>query len=95
MAGLFLGLAVAAKFYPLLFIGPLLVLALRQRKLMPALTTATAAYWAAINVPVAYLWAESWMRFFELNSERPVDWGTGWYVLRGITAWDGSGTQSS
>ncbi|MFC3493070.1 glycosyltransferase family 87 protein [Glycomyces rhizosphaerae] len=90
MAGLFLGLAVAAKFYALLFIGPLLVLALRQRKLLPALqTTATAAVvWAAINAPVAYLWPESWMRFFELNSERPVDWGTGWYVLRGVTGWE-------
>jgi uncharacterized membrane protein len=90
IAGLFLGLAVAAKFYALLFIGPLLVLALRQRKLLPALqTTATAAVvWALINAPVAYLWRDSWMRFFELNSERPVDWGTGWYVLRGITGWE-------
>jgi uncharacterized membrane protein len=90
MAGLFLGLAVAAKFYALLFIGPLLILALRQRKLLPALqSTATAAVvWAAINAPVAYLWPESWMRFFELNSERPVDWGTGWYVVRGLTGWE-------
>ncbi|MBO3734572.1 glycosyltransferase family 87 protein [Glycomyces niveus] len=90
MAGLFLGLAVAAKFYALLFIGPLLVLALRQRKLLPALqATATAAVvWAVVNAPVAYLWRDSWMRFFELNSERPVDWGTGWYVLRGITGWE-------
>ncbi|MCC3764115.1 glycosyltransferase 87 family protein [Glycomyces sp. TRM65418] len=90
MAGLFLGLAVAAKFYALLFIGPLLVLALRQRRLLPALqATATAAVvWAVCNAPVAYLWPESWMRFFELNSERPVDWGTGWYVLRGLTGWE-------
>lgn len=90
MAGLFLGLAVAAKFYALLFLGPLLILALRQKKLLPALqATATAAItWAVINGPVAYLWPDSWMRFFELNSERPVDWGTGWYVLRGLTGWE-------
>lgn len=90
MAGLFLGLAVAAKFYALLFIGPLLILALRRRKVLPALqATATAAVvWALINAPVAYYWPDSWMRFFELNSERPVDWGTGWYVLRGITGWE-------
>ncbi|SDD57319.1 glycosyltransferase family 87 protein [Glycomyces harbinensis] len=90
MAGLFLGLAVAAKFYALLFIGPLLILALRRRRLLPALkTVATAAVvWAAINAPVAYLWPDSWMRFFELNSERPVDWGTGWYVVRGLTGWE-------
>lgn len=90
VAGLFLGLAVAAKFYALLFVGPLLVLALRQKRLLPALTaTATAAStWAVINAPVAALWQESWLRFFELNSERPVDWGTGWYVLRGLTGWE-------
>ncbi|THV40621.1 glycosyltransferase family 87 protein [Glycomyces buryatensis] len=90
VAGLFLGLAVAAKFYALLFIGPLLILALRRRRLTPALqATATAALtWAVINAPVAALWPESWLRFFELNSERPVDWGTGWYVLRGITGWE-------
>ncbi|GAB3655014.1 glycosyltransferase family 87 protein [Glycomyces tarimensis] len=90
LAGLFLGLAVAAKFYALLFAGPLLVLALRQRRLGPALAAvATAALtWGAINAPVAALWPESWLRFFELNSERPVDWGTGWYVLRGVTGWE-------
>ncbi|GAB3220899.1 glycosyltransferase 87 family protein [Glycomyces halotolerans] len=90
MAGLFLGLAVAAKFYALLFAGPLLVLALRQRRLMPAIASvATAAVtWAVINAPVAALWPQSWLRFFELNSERPVDWGTGWYVVRGLTGWD-------
>ena len=86
-AGVFLGLATAAKFYPLLFAGPLLVLALRNRRPLPALTSiATAAgVWAVVNAPVAALWQESWLRFFELNSERPVDWGTGWYVLRALT----------
>ncbi|WP_100445209.1 glycosyltransferase family 87 protein [Glycomyces xiaoerkulensis] len=90
LAGLFLGLAVAAKFYALLFIGPLLVLALRQRRLLRALiaTAAAAVTWAAINAPVAALWRDSWLRFFELNSERPVDWGTGWYVVRGLFGWE-------
>lgn len=90
MAGLFLGLATAAKFYPLLFAGPLLVLAVRNRRPIPALTSiaTAAATWAAINAPVAALWQDSWLRFFELNSERPVDWGTGWYVLRGLTEWE-------
>jgi len=89
-AGLFLGLAVAAKFYALLFVGPLLVLALRRGRLLPALTTTAVAAitWAAINAPVAALWQESWLRFFRLNSERPVDWGTGWYVVRGVTGWE-------
>ncbi|MFC4333833.1 glycosyltransferase family 87 protein [Salininema proteolyticum] len=93
IAGLFLGLAVAAKFYPLLFAGPMLVLALRRdgfslgRLVYTVKTLATGAIvWILINGPVAYLWPDSWMRFFELNSERFVDWGTGWYVLKGTWA---------
>jgi uncharacterized membrane protein len=101
LAGLFLGLAVAAKFYALLFAGPLLILAFRAGLkagpggrfdpaplLRAAASIATAAVvWAVINAPVAALWPDSWLRFFRLNSERPVDWGTGWYVLRDLTGW--------
>ena len=28
------------------------------------------------------LYRESWDRFFELNTERPIDWGTLWYIGR-------------
>ncbi|WP_084472071.1 glycosyltransferase family 87 protein [Haloglycomyces albus] len=91
-SGLFLGLAVTAKFYPLLFAGPMLVLALRregfsQVRLRHTLTTLTVAAftWTLVNGPVAWLWPESWMRFFELNSERYIDWGTLWYVLKEVT----------
>ncbi|QSB05358.1 glycosyltransferase family 87 protein [Natronoglycomyces albus] len=89
-AGVFLGLAVAAKFYALLFLGPLLLLALRNRRLAePLITTATAALtWAAFNLPVAYFWTESWLEFFRLNETRHIDWGTGWYVLRDLTGWE-------
>lgn len=82
LAGFLFGLGVAAKFYPLLILGPLLVLALRTGKLRQAGTTVlTAALtWAAINLPVAALWPDAWMRFFDLNSTRGVDWGTIWYI---------------
>jgi uncharacterized membrane protein len=38
--------------------------------------------WLAVNIPVAVLYRDSWMRFFDLNSERPIDWGTSWYIGR-------------
>lgn len=83
-AGIFLGLAVAAKFYPLLFAGPMLLLCLRTRKWAETMLTLGTALltWVLVNAPVALLWPESWLRFFRLNSERGVDWGTLWYVLR-------------
>jgi len=83
-AGILLGLAVAAKFYPLLFLGPLFLLCLRAGRLRAfAVTAGTGlATWAVCNLPVALGAPESWERFFVLNRTRDVDWGTAWYVLR-------------
>ncbi len=55
LAGVLLGLAVATKFYPLFFFGPLLLLCLRAGRLR-AFTVAAAsaaAAWLAVNLPVA------------------------------------------
>ncbi|MFD0557303.1 putative membrane protein [Stackebrandtia endophytica] len=86
-AGILWGLAVAAKFYPLLIAGPLLLLAWRYRRFRAALVTVgvAAATWLVANLP-AIIWArEGWYRFFELNSERGIDWGTSWYIVRHFT----------
>ncbi len=82
LAGVMLGLAAAAKFYPLFLAGPLLVLAIRTGRLRAALTTvgAGALTWAAVNAPVYFGAHDGWTRFFELSSERGVDWGTFWYI---------------
>ncbi|GAA4210750.1 glycosyltransferase 87 family protein [Actinocatenispora rupis] len=82
LAGLLLGLGVAAKFYPLLILGPLLVLALRSGKLRQAgMTVLTAAAtWLVVNLPFAVFFRDAWLEFFRLNSTRGVDWGTFWYI---------------
>ncbi|MEV4507824.1 glycosyltransferase 87 family protein [Dactylosporangium sp. NPDC049525] len=82
LAGLFLGLATAAKFYPVLILGALLVLCLRTGKWKEALATfgVGAGTWLAINVPVAVLYWDSWAKFWEFNSKRGIDWGTLWYI---------------
>jgi len=82
LAGLMLGLAVAAKFYPFLFAGPLLVLAFRTGRWRSALITVgtAAGTWVVANAPV-YLWAhDGWLKFWQLSSTRPIDWGTLWYI---------------
>ena len=90
-AGLLLGLGGAAKLWPLFILGPLFVLALRARR-MPQFWTATAtavAAWLIVNIPFAVLYRDSWMRFFDLNRERPIDWGTSWYIGRYLdTKWN-------
>ena len=82
IAGLMLGLAIAAKFYPLFLIGPLIVLAVRTARVRAAaITVATAAAtWALVNAP-AFLFAnDGWNRFWSLSSSRAVDWGSFWYI---------------
>jgi uncharacterized membrane protein len=83
-AGILLGIAGAAKMWPLFILGPLLVLGLRTARLRPILTTIGTAIATVVlvNLPVALPYRENWDRFFELNTERPIDWGTFWYVGR-------------
>jgi len=82
LAGVMLGLAVAAKFYPLFLAGPLIVLAARTGRVRAAATTigTAAATWVAVNAYPFLVARDGWSRFFELSRTRPVDWGTFWYI---------------
>ncbi len=81
-AGVMLGLATAAKFYPAFLIGPLIVLALRSGRWRAAnIATGTAvATWAVVNAPVFFWARDGWDQFWSLSSSRPIDWGTLWYI---------------
>ena len=83
LAGVLLGLAVATKFYPLLFFGPLLLLCLRAGRMRAFWTTtasATAA-WLVVNLPVAIAAPAGWGWFYALSKDRPADWGSVWYFF--------------
>jgi uncharacterized membrane protein len=75
LAGVLLGLAVAAKLYPLLVLGALLVLCLRAGLMRTWLRTAAGAgaAWLAVNLPVALAAPDNWGLFFRLNSVREAD----------------------
>jgi uncharacterized membrane protein len=80
--GILLGLAAAAKLYPLFLLGALLVLCLRAGR-MPEFRRALGAFvltWTGVNVPVALAAPNSWLTFYSFSRERGVDWGTVWYV---------------
>ncbi|ASW57288.1 glycosyltransferase family 87 protein [Plantactinospora sp. KBS50] len=84
LAGVLLGLAGAAKLWPIFLLGPILVLAIRAARVRAALVALGTAVVTvvAVNLPIALLYPTSWGRFFELNQTRAVDWGTLWYVGR-------------
>ena len=81
-AGVALGLAVAAKFYPILLLGAFAILALRTAKWRPSLVLlgATVATWVLVNIPFAIANTEGWWYFYSFNSERGVDFGSIWYA---------------
>jgi uncharacterized membrane protein len=82
LAGAMLGLATAAKFYPLFLIGPLIVLAIRTGRWRAALTTigTGALTWFIVNFHAMFFAREGWLEFFRLSTTRAVDWGTFWYI---------------
>jgi uncharacterized membrane protein len=83
LAGVLLGLAVATKFYPVIFFGPLLLLCLRAGRLRPFAVTFGAAVgaWLVVNLPVAIAAPAGWERFYSLSDTRAADWGSIWYFF--------------
>ncbi len=81
-AGIFIGLGTATKLFPLFFLGPLLVLCLRQRKFDIWLATAAAALgsWLVVNLPVFYWSPDEYLWFWRFNAQRGPDLGSLWLV---------------
>jgi uncharacterized membrane protein len=84
LAGVLLGLAVATKFYPLIFFGPLLLLCLRAGRMRAFWTTtgSAAVAWLVVNLPVMILAPAGWETFYELSDKRGADWGCIWYFFQ-------------
>ncbi|MGI9125381.1 MAG: glycosyltransferase family 87 protein [Mycobacterium sp.] len=94
LAGVLLGLGVAAKLYPALFLVPLLVLGVRTGRLRDALrtTAVTVVTWLTINLPVMILYPRGWSEFFRLNSRRNQDMDSLFNVIESYTGWHGLDT---
>ncbi|NLG54910.1 MAG: DUF2029 domain-containing protein [Rhodococcus sp.] len=91
LAGVLLGLGGAAKLYPLLLLGPLLVLCLRSGKMRDFARTVVAAggAWLAVNLPIMVFFPSGWYEFLRLNSERGADPDSIYNVISSLTGWGG------
>ncbi|WP_236790389.1 glycosyltransferase family 87 protein [Amycolatopsis sp. GM8] len=91
LAGVLLGLGAAAKLYPLLLLGPLLVLCLRAGKFRYWARTAgaTVVVWLAVNLPIAFTLNAGWREFFRLNASRGMDPDSLYNVVSYFTGWAG------
>jgi uncharacterized membrane protein len=93
LAGVLLGLGIATKFYPVVFLGPLLLLCLRAGRMRAFWITAgsAAAAWLAVNLPVMIAAPAGWDYFYSLSDHRGADWGSIWYFF-GYLRWPLVGT---
>jgi hypothetical protein len=83
LAGMLLGFGVAAKFYPLIIFGALLLLCLRAGRLREfgKALAAGAFAWLAVNLPIAIADPAGWGHFFAFSQSRGADWGAIWFVF--------------
>ncbi|MEV6120256.1 glycosyltransferase 87 family protein [Streptomyces sp. NPDC052077] len=81
--GVLLGLATAAKLYPFLLLGPLLVLCWRAGRWREygAALGGTVLSWLVVNLPVMIFAFEGWSKFYTFSQERGVDFGSFWLIL--------------
>jgi uncharacterized membrane protein len=91
LAGVLIGIGVAAKLYPLLLLAPLAVLAVRTGRLREVgkTTIATVVTWVVVNLPIMVLFPRGWSEFFRLNTRRGDDMDSIYNVVRSFTGWRG------
>ena len=83
LAGGVLGLAFAAKFYPILVLVGLTLLCVRANRYraIVGLWAGAGLTWLVVNLPMmAYAWS-GWSEFWTRNADRGADLGSIWYVL--------------
>ena len=85
-AGIVLGVAIAAKFYPIVLLGPWFLLCLRAGKLKDfgKLFLGAAIAWLVTNLPFMIGNFDGWVHFYEFSQTRGQDWGSIWYA---VTLW--------
>ncbi|RZT24636.1 putative membrane protein [Mycobacterium sp. BK558] len=91
LAGVLIGLGVAAKLYPLLLLIPLTLLAVRTGRLREVGKTAltAAVTWLVVNLPIMVLFPRGWSEFFRLNTRRGDDMDSIYNVVKSFTGWRG------
>lgn len=82
-AGGVLGLAFAAKFYPILVLIAITMLCVRADKYVPMVKMwlGAAVTWLVVNVPIMATAWDGWLVFWTKNADRGADLGSIWYVL--------------
>lgn len=87
MAGLLAGVGTALKLYPVLLLGVLVLLLLRDRRVRDAVLSVGAAVvaWLLLNLPAMWTGWEQWRVFFDANADRGADLGSLWLLAERVS----------
>lgn len=86
LTGVFFGLAIAAKFYPIVLLAGFVLLAWRTKSWRHTVEMLTAAVitFSLVNIPFAIANFEGWFTFYRFNFDRAIDFGSFWYAITQI-----------
>ena len=81
--GVLLGLATAAKLYPVFLLGPLFLLCWRAGKWRDfgKALGGTVVAWLVVNLPVMFFAWDGWVQFYKFSHDRGVDFGSFWLIM--------------
>ena len=82
-SSIWLGVSIATKFFPIVFLLPIAVIFYKRKKLSEfySYLFRTILITLAFNLPLAIIYFDGWWRFFRLNLNRADDFGSIWYAL--------------
>ena len=82
-SALLLGLSIATKFFPIVLLAPIALIFYRRQQLKDLLRylLISGGAWVIINAPFMIFNRAGWWRFFAMNKDRGVDFGSFWYAL--------------
>lgn len=83
VSSIWLGISIATKFFPIVFLLPIAVIFYKRRELKELYLYLFRALLiaAAFNLPLAIIYPDGWWRFFRLNLNRTDDFGSIWYAF--------------
>ncbi|NBQ60196.1 MAG: mannosyltransferase [Actinobacteria bacterium] len=81
-SSIWLGISIATKFFPMVFLLPIAIIFYKQRSLKDfyLYLFKSILIAAAFNLPLAVIYFDGWWRFFRLNLNRADDFGSIWYA---------------
>lgn len=87
LAGALLSIGIFLKFFPIIFIIPILLFIWRRPSASAQFLQGLGASAVIINVPFMLLDLNGWAKFYIFNYQRGVDFGSLWYVISLKGSW--------